>query len=149
MKFSLPEIRRIVDACQDLFAVERPLTTLQFKVGGREVFVGHRGGPLVEVLQRRGRQAWAEVLSPFLQTLEYESDIARRWWPLGKEQPITLDPSYAFGFPAITKTGIRTEILFERFAAGELVGALADEFQIPAASIERAVQFEASRLKAA
>ncbi len=147
--FSLTHIRKIVTTCEELLGVARPLTTLTFKTGGREIFVDVGEGRLVEVLGRRGRQAWTEVLAPFLQTLEYENDLARRWWPLGQRSPIVVDPAYAYGLPVIKNTGIRTEILFERFESGDLVEEIANDFNLVPEDVERAIQFEATRLKTA
>lgn len=147
--FTLIDIRKIVDACQDLFQVERPLTTLELKIGGREVFVHAGEDQLIEVLKGRGRRVWSEVLEPFLQTLDHENQVARRWWPMGKAVPVLIDPSLAFGLPVIADTGVRTEIIFERFQVGELTSEIADDFNLTPDKVERAVQFEVSRLKAA
>jgi len=147
--FSMPKIRNLVDACQSIFDVPRPLTSLQFKLGGRQVFVSHEDKSLVEVLKTRGQAAWHEVLEPFLQTLEYENDVVRRWFPLGQDAPIVVDPAFSFGLPVVAHSGIRTEILFERFEVGELTSAIARDFNIEPAEVERAVQFEVSRLQAA
>lgn len=145
--FGLTQIRKIVASCEELLGVARPLTTLTFKTGGRQIFVEVDDGRLVEVLGKRGRQAWTEVLAPFLQTLEYEHDVARRWWPQGKSSPVVVDPAYAYGLPVIKNTGVRTEILFERFESGELFDEIASDFNLEARDVERAIQFEATRLK--
>lgn len=147
--FSLTHIRKIVTTCEELLGVARPLTTLTFKTGGREIFVDMGEGRLIEVLGRRGRQAWTEVLAPFLQTLEYENDLARRWWPLGQQGPVVVDPAFAYGLPVIKNTGVRTEILFERFEAGELFEEIAEDFNLEARDVQLAIQFEATRLKTA
>ncbi len=145
--FGLNQIRKIVASCEELLGVQRPLTTLKFKTGGRQIFVEVEGDRLVEVLGKRGSQAWTEVLAPFLQTLEYEHNVARRWWPQGKNSPVVVDPAYAFGLPVIKNSGVRTEILFERFESGELFDEIALDFNLEARDVELAIQFEAKRLK--
>jgi uncharacterized protein (DUF433 family) len=144
LDFSLAKIRTIVATCRDLLGVPHPLASEVFKVGGRDIFV-QRDGALVDVLRRRGAQAWYEVLDPFLETLDYQDQLAHRWWPLGKDKPVVIDPEYAFGLPVVDGTGVRTEILFERFAAGELAEEIAQDFRLDVVQVERALQFESER----
>lgn len=146
--FSLTRIREIVKNCQDALQVERPLTTLRFKTGGREIFVD-RGEILLEITKRKGNQAWSQFLNPFLETLDYTNETASRWWPQGKVTPIVVDPAYGFGFPVIVGSGVRTEIISERFEAGDLPDQIARDFNLAPLEVERALQFELKLAKAA
>jgi uncharacterized protein (DUF433 family) len=145
--YPLPTVRKVVDYCRDEMKVERPLGSVSFKVGGRDVFVSH-GDELLEVGHGRGRLAWAEVLEPFLRQLDYGPKFATRWWPLGREQEVVVDPAFGFGLPVVAGTGVRTEILFERFSAGELIAEIADDFSVSELAVQRALQYE-HRLRAA
>lgn len=146
-RFSLPAIRQIVDTCRKLLRVDHPLASEVFKIDERDIFV-QRDGVLVDVLRRRGAQAWADVLNPFLDTLDYQDQLARRWWPLGKDKAVVIDPDFGFGFPVVDGTGVRTEILYERFRAGELSDEIAADFRLEPTQVERAVQYEVERLAA-
>src|ERR1700682_1549754 len=115
---SLPAIRRVVQNCQEFLGVERPFATLKFKAGGRAIFVSSAGGVLVEMGRRKVLTAWDEVLAPFLEELDYLQDIVSRWWPMGKTLPIVVDPDYGHGLPVIAESGVRTELVYERFRAG-------------------------------
>lgn len=139
--FSLPAIRRVVDDCQHAFGVQHPLVTMQFKTGGRDIFVSYEG-ELVDVLRRRGAMAWNDVLAPFLATLDYEDDMARRWWPLGRHEPIVVDPAIGFGQPVVTTAGVRTEIVVEHFRAGDSAAQIASDFNLTPAWVEQALRFE-------
>lgn len=150
MGLSLLQIRTVVENCQHLFKVARPLVSLELKAGGREVFARSQPGELVEVLSKgRGRRAWDEVLAPFLDTLDYDHDLARRWWPLGHETPVCVDPEYGFGLPVIHNSGVRTEVILERFQAGEHREEIAADFGISESDVDGAIRFEASRFKRA
>lgn len=142
--FTLPEIRRIVQNCRDLFGERSPLSTETFKVGGRDVFV-RRDSVLHDVLHRRGAIAWDEILAPFLDTLDYRDTFAYRWWPLGRAKPVVVDPAFGFGLPVIAGSGIRTEIIRERVEVGESYEQIARDFNVEIAEIEAAVQFELQR----
>ena len=143
--FSLRMIREIVRNCQEILGVPRPLATLRFKMGGREIFVD-RGDVLLEVGQKKRMQAWNEVLKPFLQELDYDANqLVARWWPLGRSTPVVIDPQYGFGFPVVAKSGVRTEIILERFRAGDLKEQISADFNIEQVHVERALQFELQR----
>ena len=143
--FSLRMIREIVRNCQEILRVQRPLTTLRFKTGGHEVFVD-RGDVLLEVGRKKRMQAWNEVLDPFLQELDYDANqLVARWWPLGRSTPVVIDPQYGFGFPVVAKSGVRTEIILERFRAGDLKEQISADFNIEQVHVERALQFELQR----
>jgi uncharacterized protein (DUF433 family) len=137
-------IRQIVGNCQQILGVQRPLTTLRFKTDGRDVFVD-QGEVLVEVGRRKRMQAWNEVLAPFLDTLDYTGDVASRWWPLGRDVPIVVDPEYGHGLPVVEGSGVRTEIIRERAEAGDLIQQIASDFNLDCTEVERALQFELKR----
>jgi uncharacterized protein (DUF433 family) len=144
--FSLRQIRQIVKNCQSFFRVDRPLPSLRLKTGGGEIFVsGTRD--LTEVGRTKGMRAWKEVLEPFLEDLDYDAELelANRWWPLGRVNPIVVDPDYGYGFPVIVQSGVRTEIILERFQSGELEDQIAKDFNVTRIEVQRALQFELNR----
>lgn len=140
--FSLRRIRQINEYCQLALNTDRPLVTQTFKTNGRDIFVKAGNGFLLDVLHERGTQAWDEVLDPFLDTLDYEDELARRWWPRGKEEPVVVDPDYGFGLPVVSGSGVRTEIIAERFRAGDSNEEIAYDFGISREEVEAALRYE-------
>lgn len=139
--FTLTQIRRIVIDCQDQVGVPRPLTTLKFKTNGYEIFV-NQGDTLLGLGKKKGLRAWNEILGPFLEDLDYSGSFVSRWWPLGKDKPIVVDPDYGYGLPVVANSGVRTEIILERFQAGDLPAQIAKDFNLDSVEVERALQFE-------
>jgi uncharacterized protein (DUF433 family) len=146
--FSLGKIREIVANCQQFMDVDRPLVRLKFLTDGRIIFVEH-GEDLLEVGRRKGQHAWFDFLAPFLKELDYEHDLARRWYPLGKEKLVVVDPDYGYGFPVVKNSGVRTEIVLERFQVGETIEEIAADFNIQPIEVQQALQFEARLAKRA
>ena len=140
--FSIKKIRQINEFCQATLHVDRPLVTETFKVRGHDIFVMVSTGYLLNVGRQRGMQAWDEVLDPFLGTLEYEDQIARRWWPRGKSEPVVVDPDYGFGLPVIAGSGVRTEMIAERHRAGESPEEIAYDFGVDVPRVEAALRYE-------
>lgn len=140
--FSLKTIRKINEYCQLLLQKTRPLVTETFKVSGRDIFVLAGHGHLVNVSSQQGMQAWDEILDPFLKTVDYENELARRWWPMGREYPVVVDPEYGFGLPVIAGSGVRTEILAERARAGDTREEISYDFGLDASQIAAALRYE-------
>ena len=120
-----------------------PLATQTFKADRRRIYVSAGDGRLWEVLGgQRGAQAWDEVLDPFLETLDYQNDLARRWWPLGKDELVVVDPEYGFGSPVIVGSGLRTELVAERHEVGDSNEVIAYDFSLTPKQVESALKFE-------
>lgn len=139
--FSLVAIRRVVAYCREELDVAHPLATARFRTDGRDIFIAHEGA-LLDVLRRRGAYAWDDVLAPFLDTLDYEDDLARRWWPMGRQSLIVVDPEIGFGLPVVAGVGVRTETIGEHFRAGDPTDAIAREYGLDREQVERALRFE-------
>jgi uncharacterized protein (DUF433 family) len=86
-------------------------------------------------------QAWDEVLDPFLDTVEYEGEIVRRWWPLGKDVAVLVDPNFGFGLPVVEGTGVRTEIIAERHRAGDSIDEITYDFDVTPKQITDALRW--------
>lgn len=100
---------------------------------------------LLGARRRKRNRAWNEVFEPLLQTLDYEDEVATRWWPLGRAHQIVIDPVYGFGFPVVAGSGVRTEIILERVHAGDLDDQIARDFNLDRVQVQRALQFELRR----
>lgn len=140
--FSLRRVRQINEYCRLALQAERPLVTEKFRTDGGDVFVMASHGYLLNVLHGAGMQAWEEVLDPFLDTLDYEDELARRWWPVGRGEPVVVDPEYGFGLPVVDGSSVRTEIIAERHAAGDDPDDIAYDFGVSPNKVEAALRFE-------
>jgi uncharacterized protein (DUF433 family) len=140
--FSFKQIRKINVTARFYLKRPRPLVTETFKVRGRDIFIDEGFGILLNVGHGAGMQAWDEVLDPFLDTVEYEGEIVRRWWPLGKDVAVLVDPDFGFGLPVVEGTGVRTEIIAERHRAGDSTDEIAYDFDVTPKQINDALQWE-------
>lgn len=94
------------------------------------------------------------LLERYLQRIERdENGLAARLYPITRDdgsnaRSILIDPSYRFGRPVLASTNLETEIVADRFFAGDSTAALAADFGIDEAPVEEAIRFE-SQLRAA
>ena len=139
---SYRRIRQINSYCRLQLKVPRPLVTERFKIVGEDIFLAADFNVLLNVGREAGALAWREALEPFLEDVEYENQIARRWWPLGKDRSVMVDPDYGFGLPVVEGVGVRTEIIAERHRAGDSTDEIAYDFDVTPEQIDDALRWE-------
>ncbi len=144
-------IRRIIGKATDLLERPYPLSRVKFKSFGSRI--------VAEALDEAEMPLAFELdsgqflLEPFLERLvgclDY-SDIetACRWWPLGKDVEVILDPHRRFGEPVITESTIPTAALAGAFKAEGSIKAVAHWYGISEKSVGDALKYE-DRLRAA
>jgi len=65
-----------------------------------------------------------------------------RWWPMGQETPVVIDPARAFGQPILSDAGIPTSTLADAVAAEGSVATVARLFRVAPRSVRAALRFE-------
>lgn len=146
-------IRRAADAARAEFHTDHPFCVHRFETDGRTVFARIRDESHDERLVDLSRRqvVFKQVFQPLLKQLEYDpvTDAAIRWWPMGKTQPVVLDPDIAFGEPVVGTRAIPTRILAAPIEHGKTDVAVADWYEVPVREVRAAVSFERSLLAAA
>lgn len=97
------------------------------------------------LLNPRDQQLWIRELSKssLLDGIDFENDLAVRWYPNKKFPEIVVDPCFKYGKPILKKQNIKTETLYKAYLAeDENVAAVSSWFEIPENLIIKAVQFE-------
>jgi len=127
--------------------LERPLIDIKFETDGIDLFVSEYS-KLINVTAG-GQMEMKECLKAYLKRIEYdEHGIVWKLYPFIRKRDfnepkvIVIDPHLSFGRPVITGTGIATEVIAERYKAGESVGELAADYSIPNQQIEEAIRCE-------
>lgn len=78
----------------------------------------------------------------FLKGLEFDgNDIASRYWPLGKDKSILIDPNRKFGQPVIQNNNISPRIINDHFKAGDPIDYLASIYDLSTSEISHAIEF--------
>ncbi|HEV3095076.1 MAG TPA: DUF433 domain-containing protein [Solirubrobacteraceae bacterium] len=88
-----------------------------------------------------GQTALAPPMLQFLERVELDDgDVPIRYWPEGRDSPVVIDPTVAFGVPQIK--GIRTELVAESVAAGESEATVARSWGLTPADVKAAIDWE-------
>jgi uncharacterized protein (DUF433 family) len=149
---SMRTIRLAATEGANIFKVKHPFCLKRFETDGRGIFasVAKDSGDEAILNLVSHQTAFPKVIRPLLKQIEYDvvSDMAAAWWPRGREVPVVLDPTRAFGTPIVAKRGVPTHVLAGPVAAGDPPELVAKWFDVPVREVRAAVEFEHSLLAA-
>lgn len=147
-------IRTAAQRAAEIIHDSHPFSTKRFKTDGRSIFA--------EILQATGEESLLDlvksqyelkqIVDPFLfEGLEFsELGIEPvRWWPLGRERRVVIDPERSFGQPVVDPESVPTAVLARAFRAEGSVEAVARWFKVAEEAVEDAVEFETKLAAAA
>jgi uncharacterized protein (DUF433 family) len=152
---SLPKVRRALKFLAKQFPQSlHPLAELDLSTDGFGVFV-EEVGKLVDA-SSEGQLAMRRLLEAHLRRIDKDMrGIPIRLYPFTRKRPldltapdieeprlIVIDPRVAFGKPVLAGTGIPTEIIAERYKAGESIHELAEDYDRSREEIEEAIRCE-------
>jgi uncharacterized protein (DUF433 family) len=142
---SMPTIRRAREKLSERLGTSHPLAMSRVRTDGTRLLLEiARGetGRIYEELTSEAQTVMGDLAEPFFKNLEYDEEMARRYWPLGKEKGIVLDPRRSFGAPIDDRTGVPTHPLYAMVRGGTSVKQVADWYQVPESTVKAACEFE-------
>ena len=124
-----------------------PLISKQLETDGLDLFI-QRYGELVNISQD-GQMAMRQVMNAALHRIERDPNgIPIKLYPFTRSSiqsapaMVVIDPSLSAGRPVIAGTGLATEVIAERYKAGESIEELARDYERKSEEIEEAVRCE-------
>lgn len=112
------------------------------KKGKRKKFVYYRYLDQLIRLDSKNQFSFDFIINDFLDKIEFgESNMAIRYYPLGKERSVVVDPSHQFGQPTILGRNIKTQTIYSLHKAGEKNEDISILYNISLKEVEDAVYF--------
>lgn len=137
----LPQVRSAVEYLRKRFPSKHPLADHQFQTDRVDLFV-EKFGKLIN-LSRDGQLVIKELIQQYLELVERDASGVpfKLHLPRAAESAraiatVVIDPRFGFGRPILDGSGIRTEVIVERFHAGESVASLADDYSLSGETVE-------------
>lgn len=138
------------------FNTSHPFANRRVFTDGGRIFMALRDDSMApDVLEVSSRSMPFQIIAGpvfkySLDEIEFDesTELARRWWPKGRDVPIVLDPAIAFGAPVLSGTRVPTAVL-ARFAEARTAGAVAHAFELPSNVVQAALRFEQQLAQAA
>jgi len=133
---------------QELLGRPRPFSTKIFKTDGRTIMAelvrGSGDRMLLDLV--RDQFQFSKIVGPYLYFGIQFNDLKepQRWWPLGENRGVVVDPRRSFGAPIVDDLGIQTAILFAGFKAEGSLDFVSEWYRVPVSAVSDAVEFEES-----
>jgi len=73
--------------------------------------------------------------------LDYKQKLASRWYPVGKNVPIVVDPLFSAGLPTIIDRGVTVDAIRRRWREDQKIEFIADDLQVDPDLIEQVLRY--------
>jgi uncharacterized protein (DUF433 family) len=142
---SLQALRKALLLVRERRLIEHthPLATSRFKTDGRRIFleIGQEAGE-PQLYDIFGSQyAFHRVIAPTFKDVDLDFEITR-WWPLGHDRTVVLDPQRAFGAPIASRSGIPTAALAVAAEREGSVQAVTKWYRVTEREVRDALAFQ-------
>ena len=152
-KFRLVKVRGSIEYLRrELGSSDHPLLDHTLQTNNIDLFVKHASQLLN--ISRDGQVAMQGDFEKALARIERDSNGSPiRLFPYSRtsisavDQPkaVVIDPRVSFGRPMLTSAAIPTEIIADRFLAGDSPTEMAKDYRVDEKEIEEAIRFEQRR----
>lgn len=96
---------------------------------------------LLDILNQQ--HEFRRIVEPFLKGLEFAKDAKLlRWWPLGRDRSVVVDPARNFGQPTSARGGVPTRVLARSVKTNGSTNEVARWYEIEPDEVCDAVEFE-------
>jgi uncharacterized protein (DUF433 family) len=131
----------------EIIGYTHPFSTKRFHTDGKKILMEIADSEeevkntLMDLIN--DQYAIKKVLEPYLyKGLEFDNDIANRWWPLGKEKSVVLDPERNFGKPIVSKESVPTWVIYKSYLAEGSLKKVSFYYNVSFKSIKDSIEFE-------
>jgi uncharacterized protein (DUF433 family) len=143
-------IRRVAAKVHDALKQTHPFATRIFRTDGRTILLeliskNEKDHRLIDLLQ--DQYEWDRVIAAYLvdEKVEFsETEDPIRWWPLGADRQVVVDPARAFGAPIVAREGVQTYLLAKAVGIEGDVDFVAHWYAVEPQAVRDAVSFETS-----
>ena len=147
-------IRIAAQHAAEIIQDPHPFSTKKFKTDGRSIFadIVHDTGKLGLLDLAKDQWELKAIVEPFLfEGVEFSKIGIEpvRWWPLGANRHVVIDPARSFGQPIVDPESIPTTILARAVKAEGSIEAVARWYLVSPKAVGDAVEFERQLLAAA
>lgn len=118
-----------------------PFASSTILTDGRKIFYAIDSDIIINA-DKTKQINFAAILKEFCHQIDFGNDhIALRYWPLGKEKNIVVDPHHQLRQPVIKSTNILAETLYRMNAAGEKVNFIASLYDVSENDVKTSIEF--------
>lgn len=119
------------------FALKKVLD--EIKTDGNRVYLKTKKGAIT---LDGTKQFNLEFIKLFFKKLDFENnELASRFWPMGKENSILIDPERKFGHPVIDSKNIYPQTIYSHIRAGDPIEYIVSIYSLTKKEVEDALEY--------
>lgn len=140
-------IRQAAESARKEFKSAHPFATRRFliRTDGKKFFghviAGRRGRKLMDLATREFVMENL-VSQSFVKSLDFDHGQVARWWPMGRDRLVVIDPKRSFGQPIVMEKGVPTLVLADAYKAENSIKSVALWYNLSENSVKDAVEYE-------
>ena len=147
-RINMSTVRTSLDYVRKQLQEERPLVAQEFMTNGVELFI-EKASQLINVSQD-GQTALRGEFQQALARIDRGAQGGPvRLFPYSRISPdmahqprvVAIDPRISFGRPILLNSGVTTEVIRDRFMAGDSVAEMAQDYGVAEPDIDEALRF--------
>lgn len=126
---------------KDFLKTPYPFAKQDIYINNRSLLFGDEKRELITA-DKRLQTVIIRVLKPFVSKVQFNDDrLAHKYYPLGKEKTIVVNPENQFGQPVIEGTNILPETILNLSKGGESMTSIAKLYGINVKQVKHAIEF--------
>ncbi len=140
---SFKTVRLAYDNARKIFHLDYPFARVELKaIGGRIVHIIREPGISLQAIDQPEQHTLPDLVQQIVtEQIEYEYELASRWYPVGKKIPIVVDPRISAGVPIIEGRGITVEAIYKRFKADQDIAFIEKDFDLKHGIVEKVIRY--------
>lgn len=118
-----------------------PFANSSILTDGKKIFYT-TDGELIINADRSKQINFKAIIEQFCHKIDFDKDrLALRYWPLGKEKNIVVDPHHQLGQPTVKNTNILAETLYTMYIAGEKISFISALYNVTEDDVKSSIEF--------
>ncbi len=108
---------------------------------GKKIFYSKEGDLIINA-DKTKQINFKSIIEEFCHQIDFDKDAyALRYWPLGKEKNIVVDPKHQLGQPTVKNTNILAETLYSMYTSGEKISFISSLYDVPENDVKASIEF--------
>lgn len=139
---SFQTVKRAYENARKEWGLEYPFAHLRLKSLGGHIVSLLSGKPSLQAVDELKQWTIPGLVLETIEQIEYELELASKWYPIGKKIPIVIDPRISAGLPVVEGRGVTVQTIEKRFSiARQSIQFIAKDFELKEPIVEEVVRY--------
>lgn len=123
------------------FKIKYPFAFTKILAGENDIFYYFDDNTLIKADLTK-QIGFKNIIEIYCKKIDFNNEnLANRFWPIGKENSIVVDPKHQFGQPTIDGTNILTDTIYSYYQGGESLEFIASLYELNIKQVQDAIYY--------